>query len=236
MIWLFIKGPEDQCLLLDRPSCFPWIHGVSFTLQTLQNGDSSCKNKLFHRQVLVLWYSLFQFKEPHRHVVKWAGKHLAEAPFYKVFNSHLCKMFSCIPRGAGDVKSRCVQKSWWQPNNPLVDTNVEEDNQWRPFGRGWPRDLQKQQPGTGWPALRPDRDVGGLVHEGQMKHKKDMWFGAPLDVIQALYQGSGTYGSRAIYGFSGDGIWLPDNFELEKKIKIRPPPCNIFYSARLQQK
>jgi len=33
-----------------------------------------------------------------------------------------------------------------------------------------------------------------------------------------LEQGSGTYGSRAIYGSSGDGIWLPDNFELKKKM------------------
>jgi len=44
-----------------------------------------------------------------------------------------------------------------------------------------------------------------------------------------LDQGSGTYGS------SGDGMWLPDNFELRKK-NLRPPPCNFLSRARLQQK
>lgn len=33
-----------------------------------------------------------------------------------------------------------------------------------------------------------------------------------------LQHRSGTYGSRAIYGSSGDGIWLPDNFGLKKLI------------------
>jgi len=42
-------------------------------------------------------------------------------------------------------------------------------------------------------------------------------------VIKALIQGSGTYGSRAIYGSSGDGIWLKDNFEFKKKISARHP-------------
>jgi len=41
---------------------------------------------------------------------------------------------------------------------------------------------------------------------------------------ELLDQGSGTYGSRAIYGSSGDSIWIPDNFEFKKiKISARPP-------------
>jgi len=53
--------------------------------------------------------------------------------------------------------------------------------------------------------------------------------GETLNKKYAVVQGSGTYGS------SGDGIWLPDNFELQKK-NLRPPPCNFLYHARLQQK
>jgi len=38
------------------------------------------------------------------------------------------------------------------------------------------------------------------------------------DKRHTLEQGSGTYGS------SGDGIWLPDNFELKKK---KSPPATL---------
>jgi len=44
-----------------------------------------------------------------------------------------------------------------------------------------------------------------------------------IQFLYSLEQGSGTYGSRA----SGDGIWLPDNFELKKNNNLRPPPCNF---------
>ncbi|KAI3360656.1 hypothetical protein L3Q82_002521 [Scortum barcoo] len=86
-----------------------------------------------------------------KRIVRVCWERLAEPSVREVFNSHLRKSFSQIPREAGDIESEwtmfsasivdagCVRScgtqgrlwclSWRQPSNPVVDTGIDRYRQ-----------------------------------------------------------------------------------------------------------
>ncbi|KAI3364547.1 hypothetical protein L3Q82_011336 [Scortum barcoo] len=117
-----------------------------------------------------------------KRIVRVCWERLAEPSVREVFNSHLRKSFSQIPREAGDIESEwtmfsasivnaavrsCGRKvlwclSWRQPPNPVVDTGSKGCRQAEEgvlFGPCWPVGLLTASHGGGL-SVWPRRDSG----------------------------------------------------------------------------
>jgi len=132
----------------------------------------------------------------------------------------LCKKYRI---GHWEEKQHCTHWSWHHAEELLIQP---VDISKLP---GWSHsqavdELQQKKPRVHLCACRDDSSPDNKVEELNSDRLYVIdGFGYTI-FLYGLEQGSGTYGSRAIYGSSGDGIWLPDNFELKNKyISARPP-------------
>ncbi|KAI3361708.1 hypothetical protein L3Q82_002066 [Scortum barcoo] len=144
-----------------------------------------------------------------KRIVRVCWERLAEPSVREVFNSHLRKSFSQIPREAGDIESEwtmfsasivdaCSSKlwtqglwclSWWQSSNPVVDTGSQASKP-QP-GRSW-----RQKLGSGRSSVRPWRRTIGRPRRDSGKQT-----GKPS--IRRLRRGK-QYSANTVYSAGGE--------------------------------
>ncbi|KAI3369506.1 hypothetical protein L3Q82_007721 [Scortum barcoo] len=166
-----------------------------------------------------------------KRIVRVCWERLAEPSVREVFNSHLRKSFSQIPRETGDIESEwtvfsasivdaAVRKLWtqgfwcllWrQPPNPVVDTGSKGCRQAEEGVRPcWPVGLLTQLTGTGRPSKpQPGRSWRQKLRSGRSSDEamEEDYRSASKrfwQTVRRLRRGKKQYSANTVYSAGGE--------------------------------